>query len=67
VPHLENTQHNLYHTRRSAQVCIGDVAIEEGCSGKVFGYMLYKYLGLVVRYPILVRVSILSFVWLDIS
>ena len=56
MPHLEKTHNKLSHTRK---VCKSEEEMQlqrKGVLVKGFGYMLKDYLGLVVCYPILVRV-----------
>jgi len=60
---LKNTHNKLSHTRKVHNYEEEMQLQRKGFLVKGFGYLLEDYLGLVVRYPILVRVFGLSFVW----
>ena len=61
MPHLNNTHNTSFLYQ--GKVCKSEEEMQlqsKGVLVKNFGYLLEDYLGLVVRYPILVRVSDLS-------
>jgi hypothetical protein len=65
---LSNTPNKLSHIGKVRKFEEETQLKRKGVLVKGFGYLLEDYLGLVVvRYPILVRVFGLSFVWRDLS
>jgi hypothetical protein len=63
VPHLK-THNTISLTQVKVHKYEEETQLQrKGVIVKGFGYLLENYLGLVVHYPTLVRVSGLAFVW----